>query len=106
MSALTLVFSEEMSIPIRKDETAFACATLTLHRSEYIAVQEGDVLGVYLPILTSGILHPIGEGRNASGLYSDQRGPMTSFNERTVTSGDLKFEENLELHLSADIGNY
>ena len=86
-------------------DSRFMCAKLTPTGDQHIEVQANDVLGAYIPQLRPA-LHITGQGTDEVGLFFDTRAIGNAFLSKTVTLDNLQFEENLALHLYADIGKW
>lgn len=91
--------SLNVDIPSQSEE-AFMCDDHELQESDYIPVQENDVLAVYKPRLNG--LRMVSTGSPNNALYIIDPGPdVRSFYELMKSS--TRRRNRLELHLMADI---
>ena len=95
------MLSQDTSQDNRHD---FVCRNKTLKPSDYINIEENDVIAVTLPAHTlTPPLQLISANTTGFGLYSQ---PLTSSSIKRVKVSSLAQHKDLVLHLSADISEY
>ena len=91
----------------RAREGLFLCENITLAAGARIAVQVGDILGVYTPtnnaVLGFRPLWVIAAATTGYGVFSDARSTLTAFFSSTLQADDLQEGPALGLHLYAGI---
>ena len=85
-------------------DSARICGNVTLDPLDHVELQQGDVLGVRLPLNSDSALLPIVTNTtDGSGLYRDTR-DESNFN-RPLTESDLEFKGDLSLNIRAKFSN-
>ena len=91
----------------RAREGLFLCENITLAAGDRIAVQVGDILGVYTPpnnaVLGLQPLWVIAAATTGYGVFSDARSTLTAFFSSTLQADDLQERPALGLHPYADV---
>lgn len=87
------------------DRDDFVCRNVTLKQSDYISIEENDVIGVTLPLIHTLMppLQLISTNTTGFGLYFE---PLSSSSIKTVKVSSLMLHKELVLHLSADISEF
>ena len=85
-------------------EAIFLCFDDALEQDQYLNVQEGDILAVFIPVIFPPLLLV---GTNTEGrVYRDIRSPGAPFGDLTLPISGLMMLENHTIHLYADVGKY
>ena len=89
----------------RAREGSFLCENITLAAADRIAIQVGDILGVYIPTNNAGLqpLWVIAAATAGYGVFNDGRATLTAFFGTTLQRDDLQERPALGLHLYADV---
>lgn len=91
------VGQSDVSFRIRRPKGNFQCDTLSLPESDYIDIERGDVLGVFLGTPTLSLVATTAETSSQGILF-------TSVGVQDVAAGsDLEMADGRRIHLSADI---
>lgn len=78
------------------------CVDATLTEDQYIPVQQGDVIAVYLPFTIPTVSVLASEPAVVQELHQDMRG-STAFSSTEFRRSDLRIVNTYGLHLQADI---
>ena len=96
--------SMDIELSNSQDQTApFLCMTKSLRTEEYLRVEAGDYLAVYLPTLSRPLL-VVGHSAPQLILYRDSRQFPDPFTQSSVPLSQLDQLAGGFLHLQADVG--
>ena len=102
-SQLRQVYHMTMNIELDVGLEPFRCASNSLEAREYLSVEVGDYLAVYLPTLIRPLL-VVGYAAPQLLLYRDRRRFPEPFTSNDIPFSELEGLPGSLLHLQADVG--
>lgn len=81
------------------------CNDFVPGEDQHFIAERGDILGVYLPVLTES-LPVVAERVPLSELHMDTRNSLQQFSSGSIQANQLREISSLALSLYADIGEY
>ena len=103
-SRFTLIHTNQRTIRVRNNQSVLNCENITLNEENYVQIEPDDVVGIYIPLLSSfsavGMYQSPQEG---AGVYHD-RSALSILINLPIERNDLTKLKNAVLHLYADIG--